>query len=100
MRYLSNVATLKYFPESCTGCGQCAEVCPHGVFVINGKKAAVTDKDLCMECGACQTNCAYGAISVNSGVGCAGAVIKGLLTGTEECGCSAGESEGAGTTCC
>lgn len=93
MRYLSNVATLLFFADKCTGCGQCLEVCPHGVFAMNEKKAYVVDKDLCMECGACALNCVFGAISVNSGVGCATAVINGMLRGGEpDCGCSTSSS--------
>ena len=53
----------------------CTQVCPHGVFVLEGKKASVTDADLCMECGACAMNCPAGAIEVEAGVGCASAVI-------------------------
>ena len=101
MRYLSEVATLKYLPENCTGCGRCAEVCPHGVFVMDGRKAALTDKDLCMECGACQMNCAYDAISVDSGVGCAAAIINGFIRGTEpNCGCSGDTTGGNTSSCC
>ena len=109
MKYLSNVTTLRYDPEKCAGCGRCVEVCPQGVFEMaryNGTltpapppqgegirkggvlRAAITDKDLCMECGACVMNCEFGALSVNSGVGCAAAIINGMLTGTEpSCGC-------------
>jgi NAD-dependent dihydropyrimidine dehydrogenase PreA subunit len=89
--YLKDVVTLEYDSEKCTGCTMCAEVCPHGVFRMNGKKAAITNRDLCMECGACQQNCAYGAISVMSGVGCASAVIWGFLRGKEP-SCDCGDS--------
>lgn len=101
MRYLSGAATLKYLPENCTGCGRCAEVCPHGVFVMDGRKAVLTDKDLCMECGACRMNCAYDAISVDSGVGCAAAIINGFIRGTKpDCGCSGdGPGKSAGPCC-
>lgn len=62
---------------------------PRGVFELRDKRAVVTDKDLCMECGACSKNCESGAISVDSGVGCAAAIIKGMLTNSEpSCGCS------------
>ena len=88
MKYLKNVATLKYYPEKCTGCGRCAEVCPHGVFEIIDKRAALTDKDNCMECGACWKNCSFGAISVDSGVGCAAAIINAMRTGGDPtCAC-------------
>jgi ferredoxin len=60
---------------------------------MNGKKAYMVDKNLCMECGACEQNCAFGAIAVNAGVGCASAIINGMLRGTEpECGCSTSSS--------
>lgn len=98
MRYLSNVTTLEFFPERCTGCFRCIEVCPHQVFIINEKKAAIYDRDLCMECGACMVNCAFGAISVNSGVGCATALINGMMTGTEpSCDCSGNDNK---VSCC
>ncbi|NLT96315.1 MAG: 4Fe-4S binding protein [Clostridia bacterium] len=92
LRYLKNVATLRLSAEKCNGCGRCAEVCPHGVFSVNERKAKIEDKDCCMECGACAKNCPAQAITVNSGVGCAQAVIKGWLTGSEpSCDCSSSE---------
>jgi len=93
-RYLKNLTTLRLDEDKCTGCGVCTEVCPHEVLEMFKKKVQVRDRDACMECGACAKNCSFGAISVNSGVGCAYAIIKGGLTGTEpSCGCSDG-------TCC
>lgn len=98
MKYLADVTTLKFFAEKCTGCGRCVEVCPHGVFELNAKKAAVTDRDLCMECGACAVNCEFGAISVDSGVGCAAAIINSMITGGEpSCDCSGPGDKGV---CC
>lgn len=96
MKYLLNVSTLRHYPDKCTGCAMCVEVCPHGVFEMDGRKARVTDKDLCMECGACAKNCAFGAITVNAGVGCAAAVINGLISGSApSCDCSTDTG-----TCC
>lgn len=90
MKYLANAVSLEFFPEKCVGCGRCIEVCPHTVFEMQDKRAALTDRDLCMECGACAQNCEYGAISVNSGVGCAYALINSMIKGgSAECGCSA-----------
>jgi hypothetical protein len=40
-----------------------------------------------MECGACQLNCPSGAIAVDSGVGCAAAMIKAALRGKDEVVC-------------
>ena len=70
----------------------CVEVCPHSVFRIQNRKAQIMDLDLCMECGACAKNCAANALTVRAGVGCADAIIRGKLNGTEPiCGCSQGE---------
>ena len=93
--YIKNVVTLNYVASKCTGCKMCIEVCPHAVFIMHEKKAMITNKDKCMECGACEKNCAYGAITVNSGVGCATAVIYGFFKGTEpNCDC------GSDNNCC
>jgi NAD-dependent dihydropyrimidine dehydrogenase PreA subunit len=90
MKYMKNTVTLEYYPEKCTGCGRCTEVCPHAVFSMDKKRAVLQDRDACMECGACAKNCDYAAIKVTAGVGCAAAIINGMLTGKEpscDCGC-------------
>ena len=79
MIYLADVATLRLDRQTCIGCGMCLTVCPHGVFELNGKKARIATKDACMECGACAGNCPVNAISVESGVGCAQAVLNTML---------------------
>ena len=86
--YIKNIVTLKLDKEVCIKCGMCVNVCPHEVFELKDSKLEMINRDQCMECGACQINCPVSAISVNSGVGCAYAMIKGALTGTEpSCGC-------------
>jgi ferredoxin len=80
-RHLKNVATLRYDPAKCTGCGMCAEVCPHRVFQMENGSAGLTDRDLCMECGACAKNCPFAAVSVQAGVGCAWAIMISELKG-------------------
>jgi NAD-dependent dihydropyrimidine dehydrogenase PreA subunit len=83
------VNTLAYNPQACNGCAMCVAVCPHAVFQMNARKAVLARPLDCMECGACQRNCVMGAITVESGVGCANAMIRAALTGRKEatCGC-------------
>jgi len=103
--YLKDVVTLRVDADQCTGCGMCLEVCPHGVLEIAERRVRIRNRDACMECGACSRNCPVGAVSVEAGVGCAAAVINGMLNRqSASCGCfvdpknpSAGKSKGA---CC
>lgn len=89
MRYLKSVVTLRFDHEKCVGCGRCTEVCPHRVFAMDGRKISLKDRDACMECGACVRNCPSNALSVNAGVGCATAIIRGWITRSEpSCDCS------------
>jgi len=88
--------TLRYEPELCANCGFCLDVCPHGVFEEGPRAVSLVRPDACMECGACQRNCPAGAIFVDSGVGCAAALIRAALTGGEPtCGGPSGSS-----SCC
>ncbi|MCP4627837.1 MAG: 4Fe-4S dicluster domain-containing protein [bacterium] len=80
-RYLPGVATLDLDQEKCIGCGECLLVCPHQVFMIADRKAAIDDRDGCMECGACAVNCKAAAITVSPGVGCASYIIKTWIKG-------------------
>ena len=84
LTYLKDVVTLKLDQQKCTGCGMCLEVCPHEVFKMNTKHVEIRDRDACMECGACSRNCPFEAISVQSGVGCAAAVIGAMLGRTDQ----------------
>jgi ferredoxin len=77
--YLKDVVSLEANAEVCVGCGVCLEVCPHGVLDLVDKRVRVVARDACMECGACMTNCPSGALWVQSGVGCAQAVINSAL---------------------
>lgn len=91
--------TLRYNPERCFGCLRCTEVCPHGVFAEKDRRVEVVRPEECMECGACAGNCPVQAIKVQSGVGCAWAMIGAALRGKDmdsgTCGC--GGDEGS---CC
>ena len=98
-RYLKNVVTLQLDGDKCTGCGMCIAVCPHDVLEFHGKKVRIRDRDACIECGACAKNCPFAAVTVNAGVGCASAIIRGALTNSEPtCGCSS--TKGGDGCCC
>lgn len=99
--YMKNGQTLALDAAACTGCGACIDVCPHGVFRLEGGKAVVAGRDYCMECGACARNCPAGALSVRPGVGCAAAIIIGKLRGTApDCGCGCGTPSAGKSACC
>lgn len=87
--YLEN--TLKYYPDRCINCKRCTQVCPHGVFSEGEERVELLQSSACMECGACALNCPVQAIEVQSGVGCAWAMIGAALRGKDmdsgECGC-------------
>lgn len=77
--YLKDVITLALDEEKCVGCGMCAIVCPHAVMAMDNGLARIQNRDACMECGACAQNCPTEAVTVQSGVGCAAAVINAAL---------------------
>ena len=108
LRYLEDVITLRYDAGKCTGCKMCVMVCPHGVFEMDGNRAKVVDLGACMECGACQRNCDFDAIRVDSGVGCAAAIIASWFNGgtvacgpgdEAACGTDTGSNSTKGTCC-
>ncbi len=90
------INTLRLDADLCNNCGMCIVVCPHAVFAPNERVVSLARPAACMECGACQLNCPTGAISVESGVGCATAMIYAALTGKKEATCGP-DSE---TPCC
>ncbi len=87
LTYLKGVTTLEQDPGRCKGCRTCTRVCPHGVLAMAGGRAVIAVRDACMECGACARNCPEGALSVDTGVGCAAALIKASLGGKQEACC-------------
>jgi ferredoxin len=91
----SPVNTLKFSPSLCVNCGACLDVCQNGVFALENRRVQIVRHEACMECGACQLNCPAGAITVNSGVGCASAMMYAALMGRKEVSCGGDEP-----TCC
>lgn len=89
--------TLRFEGEKCVNCTACVHVCPHAVFSRGERRIVLSARERCMECGACRMNCPTGALSVDSGVGCATALINGVLTGNESCGCGGDDCE---NSCC
>ena len=87
MIHASLLNTLRYDPALCIGCGMCSITCPHAVFACSDGRAQLVRPDSCMECGSCQRNCPTGAITVNSGVGCAAAMIRAALLRRKEATC-------------
>ena len=88
-RQVSTLNTLAFDAARCIGCGTCITVCPHRVFGYGDDIVQIVRPDACMECGACQRNCPANALQVDSGVGCAAAMINAALRGLPEptCGC-------------
>lgn len=89
--------TLRYYPDRCINCRRCTQVCPHEVFAEGEDRVLLAKPHSCMECGACALNCPVQAIAVQSGVGCAWAMIAAALRGKDmdSCSCGGGES-----SCC
>lgn len=84
------INTLILNSDLCNLCGMCIDICPQRVFGREDHTVRLEHPEDCMECGACMMNCQQGALSVDSGVGCASAMIKSALTGNEptcDCGC-------------
>jgi NAD-dependent dihydropyrimidine dehydrogenase PreA subunit len=100
--------SLNYHPERCINCKRCTQVCPHGVFAEGQDHAELVRPSSCMECGACTLNCPVQAIEVQSGVGCAWAMIGAALRGKDmdtECSCGGEDGSCCGTpeepsSCC
>lgn len=95
--YLDN--SLKFYKNRCINCKRCTEVCPHGVFSAGKSHVNLVYQVRCMECGACALNCPVQAIEVESGMGCAWAMISAALRGRDMDGgeCSCGGDAGS---CC
>jgi ferredoxin len=92
LTYLKDVVTLRLDEKKCVGCGMCLQVCPHAVFSLTNGTAEIVNRDACMECGACSRNCPSEALYVQSGVGCAAAMINVMLGRTNSPCCGSIDS--------
>lgn len=58
----------RWFPiidaETCTGCGDCVEVCPTEALAMRDNLAVVADPEACNYCGYCEPICPVGAIEL------------------------------------
>jgi len=91
-KFYSTVPTLQIDSNKCVGCGICTTVCPHDVITVSNRKATIKNLNDCMECGACKANCPVNAVEVETGVGCAWAIVKSALAGSETVSCDCGDS--------
>lgn len=86
--YIRGVTSIELDQSLCNGCMICIKVCPHPVFEALKRAVAIREPDSCIECGACVVNCPENALSVNPGVGCAEAILKGWITRSQpRCDC-------------
>jgi ferredoxin len=97
--YLKDVVTLKLDEKKCVSCGMCSLVCPHAVLNLTNGTAEIVNRDACMECGACSRNCPVEALSVQSGVGCAAAVINSMIGRKKESCCYIDSSDNSSRSC-
>jgi NAD-dependent dihydropyrimidine dehydrogenase PreA subunit len=100
MEYIKDVAKIRLDQGKCTGCEICRIVCPHDVFEISNMKAALVRKNNCIECGACDVNCPVNAIEVESGVGCANALINTWIAESKLNAFSRKFRKDKGSNCC
>lgn len=66
---LNNIRVLSLNRVLCVGCRSCEEVCPQGVWEIDGdKRAVLAHKEACTACRACLVQCRGGAITAEFAV--------------------------------
>jgi len=43
--------------ETCSGCGNCVEICPNEVYILQGDKSDPIRPEDCIECWVCVKQC-------------------------------------------
>ena len=63
-RFAINQLTVKpkVLEKKCTGCGECEKICPVKAIVVNSKKIAEINRDICIKCMCCHEVCRFNAI--------------------------------------
>ena len=51
-------------PKKCNGCGNCADICPSEVYVMEGDQSSPIRPEDCIECWACVSQCPVEAIDL------------------------------------
>ena len=68
--------------SNCTGCGQCAEVCPGSLIRLRCGKAEIPHPERCWGCASCMKECPAEAIALFLGKDMGG--LGGRLTARRE----------------
>jgi uncharacterized protein len=63
-----NDAVPIFYPENCTGCGECEKVCPAGAIHMEDDKS-VLNKDKCIGCASCVAACPTFALFIDFNAG-------------------------------
>ena len=61
---VSGELQLMFYQSLCTGCGNCARVCPNGAHSVS-ERTHTLDRLRCTGCGACTVNCPSAALALN-----------------------------------
>ncbi|MDE7469667.1 MAG: 4Fe-4S binding protein [Desulfovibrionaceae bacterium] len=52
--------------KQCIGCGECVDICPAHVLIMNQKRAYIDTLSRCIGCSVCETTCPVDAITVRT----------------------------------
>ncbi len=58
----STIPVPEFYPDKCTGCGACSDICEFKAISYVGKGKVLLFPELCHSCGGCALVCKFGAI--------------------------------------